>query len=88
MPMTQSLLVASCSCTLVVLSVSTRVVLYSTLQERLLCKVTSRPRSGEKFSLMLTVEILNMLLGTGLPVVASVTNPRPFMNSCHVLKLA
>ena len=83
--MTQSLLVVSLSCTLVILRLSWRVVLYSNLQVRLLFRVTSTPSSGAKFSVRLTVDTLNMLLGTGLPVVASVMNPKPPVDSIQVL---
>ena len=43
------------------------------------------PNNGENDSLILTCEMLNMLLGDGLPVVASLTKPRPFIYSWKVL---
>ena len=81
MPMTRSLERVSVICCEVMLRVSTRVLRYSTLAVRLLRKVMSMPTSGEKLSLMLTVEMSNMQLGTGLPVVTSCTKPKPFMYS-------
>ena len=88
MPITQSLLNASFTCTLVVLRVRLRVVRYSTLHVKPLSKDTSTPSSGEKASLMLTVLTLYMLLGTGLPVVASVMKPMSPMLCIHVLNEA
>ena len=85
MPITQSFDVASLSCTLVIERLSTRVVRYSNFSVMLFCSVTSRPSNGEKASLRLTVETLNMLEGIGLPVVASLTNPSPFITSMNVL---
>ncbi len=74
-PKTQSLLTASLSCTDVMESDRARVWRYSSLAVMLLRNVTSMPNSGENDSLMLTVDTLNMELGTRLPVVASVMNP-------------
>lgn len=74
-PKTQSLLTASLSCTEVMDSDKARVWRYSSFAVMLLRKVTSTPNSGENDSLMLTVETLNMELGTRLPVVASVMKP-------------
>ena len=85
MPITQSLLVDSFICTLVMLRLRTLVERYSTLHVRLLRKVMSIPSNGEKDSLMLTALTLYMLPGTGLPVVASLIKPRPFMYSTNVL---
>ena len=85
MPITQSLLRASFICTLVMLRLSTLVVRYSSLQVMLFCSVTSMPSSGANDSLMLTVLILYIELGMGLPVVASVMNPSPFIYSWNVL---
>ena len=85
MPSTQSRLMASLICTLVVLRFNTRVERYSNRVVKLLLNVTSSPNKGEKASLMLTAETLYMLLGTGIPVVALVTNPKPFINSWKVL---
>ena len=74
--------------TLVIERLSTRVVRYSSLAVRLLLKVMSMPSSGEKASLMLTVETLYMDEGMGLPVVASVTKPSDGpMNSWKVLNV-
>ena len=84
-PTTQSLLSASLIWMLVMLRLSTRVVRYSSLQVRLLCIVRSMPRSGANDSLMLTVLMLYIEFGTGLPVEASVMNPSPFMYSWKVL---
>ena len=69
------------SCTLVVDRVSTRVVRYSSFVVRLFRNVTSMPSSGLNDSLMEAVEMLYMLEGVGLPVVASVTKPSPSMYS-------
>ena len=84
-PTTQSLLSASLIWMLVMLRLSTRVVRYSSLQVRLLCIVRSMPRSGANDSLMLTVLMLYIVFGTGLPVEASVMTPSPFMYSWKVL---
>ena len=63
----------------------TRVVRYSALMVMLFCSVTSMPSNGENASLMLTVDTLNIELGTGIPVVASLMNPNPFIYSIYVL---
>ena len=58
-----------------------RTLLKSSLAVRSLLKVMLIPMSGEKFSLMLTVETLYMDDGIGLPVVTSLMKPQSFMYS-------